>query len=251
MRIVTRAGWNARASKGVYTVPWSARTEFYVHHTDGPTTQSIQAIQNFHMGPARGWSDIGYNFLVRHDGTIYEGRGWLVVGAHCPNHNRTGIGVAYIGDNNPTPAAQRAIRWLYDEACRRAGRTLAKRCHGDSYPTECPGPKLRAWVKAGMPATGATTAPAATSWTEELVKDLPMLKQGADNYDVKTIRSCLFARGGLSADSHNGTAGLQAWLEKTVFDAGLTADVKAFQRAKKIDVDGIVGPKTWTALLRV
>lgn len=247
MKIVTRAGWKARASKGVYTVPWSARTEFYVHHTDGPRTQSINSIQNFHMGPDRGWSDIGYNYLVDQDGVIYEGRGWLGVGAHCPDHNRTGIGVAFIGDNNPTPAAQRAIRWLYDEACRRAGRTLAKRCHGDSYPTECPGDRLRAWVRAGMP---VDTAAADISWTEELVKDLPMLAQGADNFDVKTIRAALFARGGLAADSHNGAAGLQGWLERTVFDAGLTADVKAFQKAKSLSVDGIVGPKTWAALLR-
>ena len=151
MKIVTRAGWSARSPEQTYTVPWSVRTEFFVHHTDGPTDQSVKNIQDFHMGPERGWSDVGYNFLVRDDGTVYEGRGWLVVGAHCPDHNRTGIGVAYIGRNEPTDAAKRAIRWLYDDACRRAGRPLLKLGHGDRYPTECPGPRLQAWVNAGMP----------------------------------------------------------------------------------------------------
>ncbi|GAA2389101.1 HAD hydrolase-like protein [Nonomuraea africana] len=81
-------------------MPWSARTEFFVHHTDGPRDQPISSIQDFHID-GRDWTDIGYNWLVRDVGTIYEGRGWTAVGAHCPGHNRTGIGVAYIGSNNP------------------------------------------------------------------------------------------------------------------------------------------------------
>jgi peptidoglycan hydrolase-like protein with peptidoglycan-binding domain len=97
-----------------------------------------------------------------------------------------------------------------------------------------------------------TIAPAAgASSAEDLVSKLPLLKQGADNFDVKTVRSLLFARGGLAPASYGGSAGLQEWLERTDFDAVLTSDVKAFQRAKKLDVDGVCGPLTWAALLRV
>ncbi|MFI6296875.1 N-acetylmuramoyl-L-alanine amidase [Nonomuraea sp. NPDC050790] len=249
MKITSRADWNARTSRPVYSVPWSARTEFFVHHTDGPRSQTVRSIQDFHMGPSRGWSDVGYNFLVDEDGRIFEGRGWLVVGAHCPDHNRSGIGVAFIGKNNPTAEAKRAIRWLYDEACRRAGRKLKKLGHGDRYATECPGRILQAWVDDGMPVDDAEEP--TLSWTEELVKDLPLLKPGQTSYHVKTLRSLLFARGALSQERYGGPHGLKGWLELTKYDADLVEDVKAFQRSAKLDADGLVGEKTWTAALKV
>ncbi|MEO5875533.1 MAG: N-acetylmuramoyl-L-alanine amidase, partial [Streptosporangiaceae bacterium] len=112
MKITTRAGWGAKAPKSRITTVWGRRTEFVVHHSEGPTTASVRSIQDFHMGPQRGWSDVAYNFLCRDDGTIYEGRGWLTVGAHATGHNTSGIGVCYIGQNAPTDAAKRSIRAL-------------------------------------------------------------------------------------------------------------------------------------------
>ncbi|MGW6503218.1 N-acetylmuramoyl-L-alanine amidase [Nonomuraea angiospora] len=158
--IVKRSAWNARPPRDpddVVTVPWSKRTEFVVHHTEGPTTQTPREIQDFHMDE-RGWNDIGYNFLVRDDGTVYEGRGWDVRGAHATDHNVTGIGCSYIGMNDPADAVKLAIRALYDEACAKAGRTLAKRAHTQVGNTDCPGTKLLAWVEAGMPIPAAAGA---------------------------------------------------------------------------------------------
>jgi hypothetical protein len=150
--IISREEWGARAPRSRSTVSWGDRTEFIVHYSEGPTTQSVRSIQNFHMD-TRGWSDIGYNFLVDVQGRIYEGRGWLTVGAHAPGHNASGIGVCMIGrDGDATSAATRSIRALYDEAGRRAGRNLAKLGHRDVYATSCPGDQLYAWVRAGMPA---------------------------------------------------------------------------------------------------
>ncbi|GAA4100516.1 MULTISPECIES: N-acetylmuramoyl-L-alanine amidase [Actinomadura] len=152
MDIISRAEWGARAPRSRTTTTWSRRTEFIVHYSEGPTTQTPRQIQDFHMD-SNGWADIGYNFLVDVQGRIYEGRGWLVVGAHAPDHNTSGIGVCMIGRNgDATPAAKNAIRWLYDEAGRRADRSLKKLGHRDVYATTCPGDQLYAWVRAGMPA---------------------------------------------------------------------------------------------------
>lgn len=238
-QIVTRAQWGARPARpsGRNTVTWANRTEFYVHHTDGPRSQSIKSIQDFHLD-GRGWGDIGYNFLVRDDGTIYEGRGWLVVGAHCPDHNRSGIGVAFIGSNNPTEAAKRSIRWLYDEACRRSGRTLAKRFHGQSFPTECPGSELRAWVKAGMPAEGSSEKPTpekAPAFPGRLLRYPPM----THGSDVYTWQARMRDRGwDLIPDGAYGPRSREVCL--------------AFQRDSTahgwpLDDDGIVGAATWRA----
>jgi hypothetical protein len=102
---------------------------------------------------ANGWAGIGYNFVVMLDGTIWEGRGWGLVGAHCPLHNRSawGVQVHIGGDQKPSPQALQSVDALYDEGSRRAGRLLAKRGHRDGYATECPGAALYAWVRAGMP----------------------------------------------------------------------------------------------------
>lgn len=99
---------------------------------------------------------------------------------------------------------------------------------------------------------GSTPAPppvSAPTPLEDIVKDLPLLKQGSNSYSVKTLRAALFARGGLAPASYGGDAGLRVWLERTDFDAALTADVKAFQAAKKLAVDGEVGQQTWPRLL--
>ncbi|TDC77639.1 N-acetylmuramoyl-L-alanine amidase [Actinomadura sp. 7K507] len=152
MDIISRAEWGARAPRSRSSVGWSQRTEFIVHYSEGPTDQSVRSIQDFHMD-GNGWSDVGYNFLVDISGRVYEGRGWLVVGAHAPDHNTSGIGVCMIGRNgDSTAAAKRSIRWLYDEAARRTGRNLTRLGHRDVYATSCPGDELYAWVRAGMPA---------------------------------------------------------------------------------------------------
>jgi N-acetyl-anhydromuramyl-L-alanine amidase AmpD len=91
----------------------------------------------------------------------------------------------------------------------------------------------------------------ATTWTEELVKDLPLLKLGADSFDVKTLRAVMFARGRVPEGAYQGEGDLKGWLERTKFDAELKELVRAAQRAEKLDDDGIVGPISWAALLRV
>lgn len=164
--IISRSAWGAKAWSGTPSlVPLSKRTEFFVHYDGGtPVTRTgnaiPQAIDRTHR--AQGWSGIGYNFVISQAGEIFEGRGWNLQGAHCPDHNISGIGVqiAIGGDQEPSAKALAACRALYDEACRKTGRTLAKRGHRDGFATACPGTRLYAWVKAGMPADDHKAAPA-------------------------------------------------------------------------------------------
>ena len=54
---------------------------------------------------ARGWSDIGYHWVIRRDGIVEPGRPLARPGAHTRGHNRTSIGICLIGgvdvDNAP------------------------------------------------------------------------------------------------------------------------------------------------------
>jgi uncharacterized protein with LGFP repeats len=63
----------------------------------------VRGVYAYHT-KSRGWSDIGYNFLVDRFGTIYEGRhGGIdraVIGARALGFNTGGIGVAAMGNHD-------------------------------------------------------------------------------------------------------------------------------------------------------
>jgi hypothetical protein len=157
LAIITRAAWGARAwATTPYPVAATERRYFVVHYDGGAPVARTgiaipRAIDAEHR--AKGWAGVGYNFVVSQAGEIYEGRGWDLVGAHCPSRNRDGIGVqvAIGGDQVPTAAALHAVDLLYAEGSRRAGLLLARTWHGANFPTDCPGPRLISWVRAGMP----------------------------------------------------------------------------------------------------
>ena len=56
---------------------------------------SVDTIKQWHL--ARGWSDIGYHYIVHLDGSISYGRDVSKIGAHTKGHNTGSIGVCYIG----------------------------------------------------------------------------------------------------------------------------------------------------------
>lgn len=150
MKIISRAGWGARKPKHITRIGPSKREYFVVHHSGAPSDQSVRAIQDWCMD-GRGFSDIDYNHLVRGStGEIYEGRGWDVVGAHTTGYNSAGYGVCVIGDDELSDAAKRSVIWLYQQATTRSG-PLKARGHRDLDATGCPGDRIYAWVKAGMP----------------------------------------------------------------------------------------------------
>lgn len=56
---------------------------------------TIDDIKRWHL--ARGFSDIGYHYIIYRDGSINKGRDESKIGAHCTGHNSNSIGVCYIG----------------------------------------------------------------------------------------------------------------------------------------------------------
>ena len=76
-----------------------------LHCADTRTNQSfsVQDVRNWHL--TRGWSDIGYHYYIKLDGSLHEGRPLSRVGSHCKGHNTGSIGVCFEGgktsDNKP------------------------------------------------------------------------------------------------------------------------------------------------------
>lgn len=56
---------------------------------------TVADIKKWHL--ARGFSDIGYHYVIYRDGSINKGRDESKIGAHCTGHNSHSIGVCYIG----------------------------------------------------------------------------------------------------------------------------------------------------------
>lgn len=71
--------------------------QIIIHCSATPEGRNIGAttIRGWHK--ERGFSDIGYHYVIRLDGTIEEGRPIEQIGAHCQGHNRNSIGICYIG----------------------------------------------------------------------------------------------------------------------------------------------------------
>lgn len=221
MKILTRNDWRAISCTEPRTfAEMKDRTEFVVHHTAGPSGQTVAAIQRFHI-EQRGWSDIGYNFLVRGTtGEVYEGRGWNAVGAHVQGRNRQGLGVAIIGTDLLEEPAKQSLRELYAAAVTYAGHPLMIRGHRDLAATVCPGPKIHKWILSGA---------LETHHHRILAVQIPY-QVGPD---VRHVQSLV----GADVDG--------------IYGPDTRDDVALWQMAQGLAPDGVVGPKTWVALDKI
>ncbi|QHT56333.1 hypothetical protein GXP71_09750 [Cellulomonas sp. H30R-01] len=139
--IITREGWGAAPQRCTLDVA-STLLATVVHHTAGPNTYStveqamaqIRGDQQYHQD-ARGWCDIGYNFLVDKWGNIYEGRDnsgtQPVIGVHAGGFNTATVGISMLGDySSITPSAgvqesvARLIAWRMASYHRDPGSTI-------------------------------------------------------------------------------------------------------------------------------
>lgn len=202
--------------------------------------------RRFHMGPKRGWADIGYSYGVCPHGYAFEGRGWQKQQAAQPGGNSTWTSVTFMSGDAEAPTAAQ-LQAFRDLRAYLRGKGLASRIkgHRNFVSTSCPGGKLYALVtntRSALYAGGGSTGGSTSKTTEDLVKALPMLAKGAkaSNEHVQTARGLLLAR------SHPEIGKVEG-----AFDAKMEAAVKAVQRWGKVDDDGIIGPITWSVLLRV
>lgn len=169
--IYTRAQWGADESMRNGPVLYAGVQAAIVHHTVNSNTYSaadvpalIRGIYAFHVN-GRGWSDIGYNFLIDRFGRIWEGRyGGMdraVVGAQAKGVNSWSTGIATIGDftNVAAPSAvisaySRLVAWKaqvhqFDPAkpANLAGALYrGVSGHRDVFQTSCPGDGLYRYV---------------------------------------------------------------------------------------------------------
>jgi len=128
-----------------FTRPLTKRTSttaVVLHHRAGEG--DVESIHRQHL--ANGWAGIGYNFYIRYDGSVYEGRGWENIGAHAGSsngYNKKSLGLCFEGNYDTKadmPDAQyRAGVALIREALARYPAINEIVGHRDLAATACPG----------------------------------------------------------------------------------------------------------------
>ena len=97
--IVGAKTWAAlkSAEDGVFKKSTRTINEIIVHCSATPEGKdyTLDTIRQWHR--QRGFSDIGYHYVIHPYGTVEEGRDGNIAGAHCSGHNSKSIGICYIG----------------------------------------------------------------------------------------------------------------------------------------------------------
>lgn len=173
--IYSRAQWGANeALRDKSSLRYGTIKTGFIHHTVNANSYSasqvpalIRGIYAYHT-QSRGWSDIGYNFLVDRFGKIWEGRyggvARAVVGAHTLGYNEYSFAMSAIGNFDIAAAPQAVLdayaalfAWKLSLSNIRADATRlyvkdkyfqAINGHRDAGSTACPGRYLYAKLPA-------------------------------------------------------------------------------------------------------
>jgi len=138
-------------------------TEAIVHCTATPpdwrsrssTSNKVREVRRWHVDQ-RGWSDIGYHYLIDRDGTVAKGRPMHRNGAHVRGHNTGTIGISLFGgkgasaydnfEDHFTPEQDAALRNLLADLQAEYGfRKITG--HNEYAAKGCPGFQVKRWLK--------------------------------------------------------------------------------------------------------
>ena len=114
-----------------------------VHHSASSLSTVVEDIRRWHV-EERGWSDIGYHWVIESDGRLCLGRSVYLMGAHVRGRNKESLGVCLVGDNTIETRKwnKKQIGTLKElsKACQLVFPDLRVVGHRDlSETTACPG----------------------------------------------------------------------------------------------------------------
>lgn len=159
--VIPRARWargnpdGSDLNKMIVPIKWVT-----IHHDglDSPMTETsmdasaarIEWIRCGHRG--RGFSDIGYHYVIDRDGRVWEGRSLRWQGAHVSKHNEQNIGILVMGNFDIQRPSQQQLdgmqKWVSTLLKRYRLEDGRVRTHGEwpGAKTACPGKHLQAAV---------------------------------------------------------------------------------------------------------
>jgi N-acetylmuramoyl-L-alanine amidase len=136
-----------------------AHTDFIAVHCSAtrPSQQfDVEDIRKWHK--AKGWSDVGYHYVITRAGRVQKGREEDRIGAHVEGCNGRSIGICLVGgvseddftkpENNFTPLQMTALRNLLEQLAKRyPGAVVQGHRDFPNVKKACPSFDVRAWLK--------------------------------------------------------------------------------------------------------
>jgi N-acetyl-anhydromuramyl-L-alanine amidase AmpD len=120
-----------------------------VHCADSKSHMNVtvETLRQWHV-KENGWSDIGYHYLIKFDGSIHECRSEKYQGAHCRTVNDKSIAICleggFGGVNNFTERQLFSLRhFLSEKKCTHKNASIVGHSHFDDK--ECPSFDVVAW----------------------------------------------------------------------------------------------------------
>lgn len=126
-----------------------------VHCSATKPSMDIGAKEIREWHKAKGWSDIGYHFVIRRNGEVENGRNVRDIGAHVEGHNWNTVGICMVGgvdySNRPKSnftnaqwvSLKKTVRYLY-----QLFGQLPLRGHHDLFAgKDCPSFNVQDWAR--------------------------------------------------------------------------------------------------------
>ena len=131
-------------------------SKIVIHCTFTPPSMDIgvEEVKKWHVEENK-WSDIGYHFVIRRDGTVESGRSVERPGAHAKGFNTNSIAIAWVGgmaaeaekaEDNRTPEQNEAMVHLIKDLQQEfPGAALIGHRDLKGVKKECPCFDVREW----------------------------------------------------------------------------------------------------------
>lgn len=257
---------------------WNDPDKIIIHHPE--FNGSVEALNDVMRN--MGFTMIGYNFYIRKDGSVWQGRPVSVTSGNCYGQNNHSIGICFEGNYDKDafmPEAQFAagvelIKYLEDKY-----NINEVNGHRHYYDTACPGKYFP--LDRMLKAIGVAKAPSVVVKNNNNSGDSKLWERSISGEEVKSLQRELNKQfnKGLSIDGYFGDSTLAACVTVRegaegnltrliqqrllnrgydslkahggadgVFGPGTTTAIKNLQKNKGLSVDGIVGKDTWRAL---
>ena len=239
MRIIPRSefGWGPTSAatanpRNGLVIHYDGSNQGLARKSHSACVEYWKRTRKFHMGPARGWADIGYSFGACPHGYIFEGRGLNRMQAAQPGGNSTWYSVTLMSgpDEDPTPEQINAVRqlrvWLMSK-----GVGAAVKGHRDFFSTSCPGDRLYRMVRDGVFSKAPSEEDELPSVKDVWTYEIPVPFGSKDNPEWQA-KSLLVNHG--------------VWLRKIAAKVDAqNATIKALaealaQRDSQLDIDALV-----------
>lgn len=133
-------------------------TDFIVIHCSATRpSQNIGAIDIDCWHRERGFSQIGYHFVITRDGTLEKGRDLELAGSHVKGFNQRSIGICLVGgineedhrapENNFTGKQFATLEFVLKDLRRRYPKAVIIGHHDLNPLKACPSFSVKEWIK--------------------------------------------------------------------------------------------------------